>query len=579
MARCGRAAELALESLGASEYSQIDKACTRGWSHRYSCPMNPAGIDTSALLTMLGLIAAVWAVVPATSKLSFRLSLAPIDWVVIWGALAAIHAFFFEPVLRDLDLFPVIGPWRWGFDKSATQYLLFLLLAAFVFLRSRKTKLTRWNLALFDDLTTSLLHARKYEELGDLLQRHLNSALDLAQSTGVRSRLAERIRPKRPGFQVVLADDGSLSLASGTRANWFVRRWFGLREWIADLVGPSERVRRRAVIVVRRLLASRPLVAQLATSRPYLCIAVMDRATQLEDGFQDEFFEGLLGDEGSVLYAELKNNENFGDNGHRLALPDENQLLRFYCEDTQVARRLGVYRSVGNAVVARIDSDEALQRRLNGPLLSFDDTEKRRNPVHAGIWFFRIMILEGLHQGVADHLWLHYMPHFSSSLLAQARELEPDDENHEFATPVAYLLDEIVDTVADWIADAKDVAIGAEVVRAESRDGAHVYISFEATKAMGGVMQDILESDRLTQRLKSELFRTALTTLRDLEQRPNLAALATSMRSQLIKPGGWLESVDYLQTLKTFFDDQDHLLKMHLTRFRDDLDAARNSAL
>ncbi|WP_175731509.1 hypothetical protein [Burkholderia ambifaria] len=32
-------------------------------------PMNPAGIDTSALRTMLGLIAAVWAVVPSTARL------------------------------------------------------------------------------------------------------------------------------------------------------------------------------------------------------------------------------------------------------------------------------------------------------------------------------------------------------------------------------------------------------------------------------------------------------------------------------------------------------------------------------
>ena len=45
--------------------------------------MNPAGIDTSALLTMLGLIAAVWAVVPSTARLSFRLSLNRLDWLVI----------------------------------------------------------------------------------------------------------------------------------------------------------------------------------------------------------------------------------------------------------------------------------------------------------------------------------------------------------------------------------------------------------------------------------------------------------------------------------------------------------------
>jgi hypothetical protein len=56
--------------------------------------MNPAGIDTGALLTMLGLIAAVWAVVPSSAKLSFRLSLSPLDWLLVVATLLMIHALF-----------------------------------------------------------------------------------------------------------------------------------------------------------------------------------------------------------------------------------------------------------------------------------------------------------------------------------------------------------------------------------------------------------------------------------------------------------------------------------------------------
>lgn len=55
--------------------------------------MDPsAGIDTGTLLTMLGLITAVWAVVPSTARLSFRLSLNWLDWLGIWAALLVIHA-------------------------------------------------------------------------------------------------------------------------------------------------------------------------------------------------------------------------------------------------------------------------------------------------------------------------------------------------------------------------------------------------------------------------------------------------------------------------------------------------------
>lgn len=532
--------------------------------------MNPAGIDTSALLTMLGLIAAVWAIVPSTARLSFRLSLNWFDWLVIWAALLIIHGFFFEPVLIALG-FPTFGPWLWGFDKSATQYLLFLLLAAFVYWRSRRTKLTRWNLGLFDDLTTSLLHAGKHEELADLLQRHLVSALDLAASTSVRSRLANVIRPPHPSFEVVIHDDGTITLGAGASTSWLFRRWFSFREWLADLVGPSQRVQRRAAIVVKRLLSSRRLTENLAIARPYLCMEVMERATRLVDGFQDEFFDALLANEASVFYSELKNNDNLGDGGHRLALPDENRLLRFYCSDVEVAARLAVYRSVGEAVLARIDADEVLEKKLNGRLLTFQDVGKYHDPVYAGICFFRIMVLEGLHQRVADHLWLHYMPHFASRLVDRAREVRPEDENHEFPTPLAYLLYEVVDATLVWVRDAEALTKPGDALLPGQLEGNHIYISFEAAEAIGRVIQPILMSPRVPHRLKNELLEVALTTLRNLEQLAHLAPLARVMRAHLINPYGFQAQKNYLDVLKQCFDEQDHVLRAYLERFSQEL--------
>jgi hypothetical protein len=541
--------------------------------------MNPVGIDTSALLTMLGLIAAVWAVVPSSAKLSFRLSLTPLDWLVVFAALLTIHALFFEPVLTALGAFPNLGPWLWGFDKSAAQYLLFLLLAVIVYWRSRKTKLTRWTLGLFDELTTTLLHAGKLEELTDLLHRHLGSALDLGASKSVRGRLANAIRAPRPPFQVVFRDDGSITLGEDAPTNWLARRSFIFREWLADLVGPSQRVQRRAAIVVKRLLSSRQLTAQLAIARPYLCTEVMERATRVAEGFQDEFFEALLADDASVLYSELRNNDNFGGSGHRLALPEENRLLRFYCVDAKVAGKLGVYRSVGEAVLMRIDADEVLERKLNGPLLTFHEAGKHRNPVYAGVWFFKIMVLEGLHQRVADHLWLHYMPHFARRLVERAREVRPEDENHEFPTPLAYLLYEVVSTTIEWIKDAQVLTKPGDVVRADQLDGEHIYISFEAAEAIGRAIQVILISPRVTRRLKNELLCVALTALQELEPRQHLLPLADVMRAHLIEPYGFREDINYLYTLKQCFDEQDHVLRAHLGRFSDALDAARAAAL
>ncbi|MFA6309940.1 MAG: hypothetical protein WCV99_00600 [Sterolibacterium sp.] len=540
--------------------------------------MNPDGIDISALLTMLGLIAAVWAVVPSTARLSFRLSLNWFDWLIIWTTLLIIHGFFFESVLTTFG-FPTFGPWLWGFNKSTTQYLLFLLLAAFVYWRSRRTRLTRWSLGLFDDLTTSLLHAGNQEELAGLLQHHLGSALNLAASKGPRSRLANAIRPPRPDFQVILKDDGSFTLGAGAPKSALFRGWFTFREWLADLVGPSQRVQRRAAIVVKRLLSSRRLVGHLAIARPYLCLEIMERAMGVDESFQDEFFAALLANEASVFYSEIKNNDNFGGGGRRLALPDENRLLRFYCADVDVASRLGVYRSVGEAVLARIDADEVLEKKLNGRLLTFQDVGKHHDPVYAAIWFFRIMVLEGLHQRVADHLWLHYMPHFSTHLVDRAREIRPEDENHEFPTPLAYLLYEVVDATLDWVRDATFLTKPGDVLLPDQHEGNHIHISFEAAEAIGRVIHSILISPRVSHRLKIELLGMALTTLRAIEQHAHLAPLAELMRTHLIQPSGFKAEIDYLYNLKQYLDEQDHVLRSGLGRFNQDLDTTLVTAL
>ena len=541
--------------------------------------MNPAGIDTSALLTMLGLVAAVWAVVPNTARLSFRLSLNWFDKLVISAGLIIIHGLFFEPVLTSIG-FPTLGPWLWGFDKSTTQYLLFLFLAIFVYVRSRRTKLTRSNLGLFDSLTTSLLHAGKLEELAELLRRHLKSALNLATSKSVLSRLANAIRPPRPGLQFIRQYNGPVTPAEDTQANWLFRKWSGFRESLADLLDRYPKVQRRAKIVVQQLLSSRRLAAHLAMAHPYLCMEVMERATLVEEGFQDKFFDALLANESSVFYSELKNNHNyFGDSVHRLALPDENRLLRFYCIDVHVAARLGVYRSVGEAVLARIDADEVLEKKLNGRLLTFQDVGKYHDPIYAGIWFFRIMVLEGLHQRVADHLWLHYMPHFAIRLVDRAREIRTDDNNHEFPTPLAYLLYEIVDATVDWVRAAEALTKPSEVLRRDQLDGNHIYISFEAAEATGRVIYAILMSPRVPQRLKNELLSVALTTLRHLKQHARLAPLANVMQTHLIEPYGFKEKDNYLCILMQCFNSQDHVLRGYLRCFSEELDVARGPRL
>ncbi len=529
--------------------------------------MNGSGIDTSALLTMLGLIAAVWALVPSSSRLSFQLSLSRVDWVVISGTLVAIHVLYFEPVLRDIGIFWVVGPWLWGFDKGGAQYLLFLVLAGFIYLRSRRTRLNRRNLPLFEKLATSLLHSRKFEELVPLLDHHLDATLSFANEGSIRGRVATWLQPSLPGIFSAKGEDGRISIRFISQSKVAqLNRWLRLR--IAGAIHPAKGSRQRAQMIVRILLSSRDFVAYLAVVRPYLCLDVMERVGMIIEEFEDDFFAALLANEGSILYSELKNGQNLnGGDGHRRALPEENRLLTFYLKDVKVAAELGVYRSVGEAVLSRIDADDALLAKLNGSMFTYRDTGKYCCPVFAGIGFFEIMVLEGLHQRLPDHLWLHYFPHFSRKLVSRARELRPDDENHEFPTPLCYLLYELVAATRDWIDDGIRLTEGDALVDPDAHDGRHILISFEAAQAMGRILEPILCSPQLTQGVKVELLTVTVRMLAKLRHYPRLVRLETVMRESVITPYDTSINARHVSELRRCFGEVDHVLRAELQSF------------
>lgn len=320
---------------------------------------------------------------------------------------------------------------------------------------------------------------------------------------------------------------------------------------------------------MRTLLSSRDFVAYLALARPYLCLSVAGRVGMILEEFQDEFFEAMLADEGSVLYSELKNSQNLnGGEGHRRAILEENRLLAFYLKDVTVAAKLGVYRSLGEAVLSRIDADDVLVAKLNGPIFTYQEAGKYRCPVFAGIAFFEIMILEGLHQRLPDHLWLHYFPHFSRKLVSRARDLRPDDQNHEFPTPLCYLLYELVAATRDWIDDGIRLTEGDVLVDPNARNGMHILISFEATQAMGRILEPILCSQQLTQGLKVELLTVALRMLAELRHYPRLARLELALRESLITPYDISINARYISELRRSFDKVDHVLRAELQSFK-----------
>ena len=536
-------------------------------------PAQPT-IDTTNLLTILGIVAAVWAVISPTAKLSFRLCMTRLDWLIIWAIVGTIHILVFDEVFRSLKVYPDLGPWRWGMDKNGAIYLLFLTLTAFVFWRSRTFRLSTRKLPLFDQLTTSLLHVRKFAELGELLSRHLGELVATSQVASYRSRLAEWIAPSAKGRLADIARQLVIEPAiRSTLAVSFVDKW---QVRLARAIRFQKTSDATKHAIVEKLLSSHDLVTYLALAHPYLCLPAMKPVTNIVEDFQDVYFEALLASSSSVFFAEIRNSKNLSE-GSRLRLPIENRLLNFYCKDVSVAAELGVYSAVGEAMLIRIESDDALAHNLNKPLLRYDEKGKYSCPIYCGIYFFRIMVLEGLYQHVADHLWLHYVTHVVDRILRRMRPALPEDANHEFATPFNYLLYSVVAVTTDWIEDALRATDDGSALSSDQTEGHHAYISFQAAEALGGVMQSALSSDKLTERLKVELLQNILFMLRRLTRKHHLAPLVRSVLAYLMNPYGMGLNAKHIDAIERIYAKQDHVLRGDTKVFADVLATAKNA--
>lgn len=528
-------------------------------------------IDTSDLLTILGVVAAVWAIIPQKSRLNFRLRVSPLDWLVITFVVFLCHYLVFESVFRSIGWYYTLGPWLFGLDKSSGIYLLLLSLSGFILFRAKTTKLAKRNIGIFEKLFNSLLMTKQYAELAPLLEQHVGDIFDISDSGSLRARVAEFIRP-RWKFEVLLAGEEE------PKQKRLEKNLEELRSWIADQLEVKDRPEKIAREIVRKLTTTPHLICYLAGSYPYLCLEILKQPLARNEEFLDEFMRALIEDETSIFYAELRNNHNIRGH-HRLAIPDENKLLSFFFKDIKVAEAHGVYRSVGEVTCQLIDFDSKLATSHNGPLGYYDQVGIYKCPIYCGIQFFQIMVHEGLHQGIQSHLWLYYFTHFTDKIVERLRPLKADDSEHEFSTPFHFLLYRIVSTTMDWIDEAQYIEDKAALrLKGESLNNDNAYIPFNAALAIGRIMHTIISSEKLGDRFKVYMLEVVLRRLGELEGVDDMKSLSRVIEKSLIyRDPIWKTDLCYRKELESLYEVVDHVLRANTEQFGQALKLAFSS--
>lgn len=205
---------------------------------------------------------------------------------------------------------------------------------------------------------------------------------------------------------------------------------------------------------IKRELLDRQFITYIANFKPYFGLRIIID-TELDffiHEFADLYFEALLRNKDSALYREIENNQNLS-RLHRYSIPESNRIIYSFFSNISLAKDLEVYRPIGEGVIDILNKQQRKERDVYNEYQEGYIGERQTfdNPIFIGIRFFDIMIMESIYQKVDWHMWLYYYSHFVDKICKNYRINEYSQPETEFPSTYSYLLYEITSNLRHWI--------------------------------------------------------------------------------------------------------------------------------
>lgn len=536
------------------------------------------------LITILALLVAVYAVVPRARQLDLRLRITSFD------RFSMLLGFFFVLYLEFNEFFSARGwvihkPWPVGITPRHAVYLVMFVVAAFLWFRIRFARLTPGKIQEFRELVEQLYWSESYGELLTLLQGHLTELFRIEDSRfflmNFRARLqalsSHQYYPRM--FQQLQSALGQSSDTAVPRKKNVISHL--IRKWGQPVMRPiapalvwmlpdQQSSQATAHDIIRIVFLSSKFVAALVKTRPYFGLQVIREAAHCREKFEfaDIYLTELMRDTQSALYAEVRNNQNCGV--HRYHLSESNRLLQFFLSDVKVAKQFGVYKAIGDYVLAHLHDvgRDHQTDPYNLAMTDFKEVGAWRSPLFVAIRFFDIMLKEALFQGIEWHMWLYYMPRFVERITQNYRIVDPTaDPTDEWPIRYSFLLYEIFAAMRDWVMAMEDVPRNQHNVSLRSTNTEHENgnIPKSTILALGECSRDVLECDRIEDQLKRYLMNIVFTMYFDLRAVTEFEGYAAVLLRAISDGGFFRRSSDskYREALVRAFEPEriEYLIK------------------
>lgn len=516
-------------------------------------------MNLGSLITVVSLLVAVYAVVPRVRKLEFRLKFGLFGWLVVLAALGLILYLQFYQTFRAIGFTPSLNLARWKLTTENVSFLVLAFSASVIVFYLSLQRLSRSRIYKFREFVSELGREKRYAELFSLVERNLPSLARIYHADFALSRAREFLEKRSNPYSIFLSlsEGHELPKRRCTRLDSVKMSIFGLMKGAFPAYQSEKDA---AGEVLHEILLNARTVKGMIEARPYCALQFYGWNFYEFQEFFERYLDSLIRDSGSVLYHEIRHNQNLS-HGHAYHLPDRNRLLAFLFQDCSIAEKLAPYKPIGDAVIAELDArfESELPDSHNGPMRNFDEEGKWEARIFVGIRFFDIMVMSALYQGICWHMWLYYFPTFAERIV---RNLQPDSKHvdplSEWPTQYHFFLYEIVSTLCNWIAEVENIPLDQTNIVLESTSATHENgnIPKSAMLALGRVFKEVHTSDAVDDRFRRYLTEVVFRRYFDLHVRKDFRPYSEALLNAL-RNGGYSmsrASVEYSASLLDSFN-------------------------
>jgi hypothetical protein len=342
-----------------------------------------------------------------------------------------------------------VRPLPSGFTVLQLQELIAFCCFLLLFVRIRWWPLSLQRLPILVELAEGLLWSESYIELLALIEEHHGMIFRNLKSDPILVRFATQIE-RRSDIEDFWRDAFSEEKPTGLkRVAISIRRHERIRKPLSKLANrlaarfdQSEKLS----VLASSVFLNTKFIQKMANIRPYLGLEFIKQWKDRFDSevFVDRYFSALLENEDSILFRELRDNQNL--QGNHFHIYPKNPLLHYLFSDVKNAYEISVYKPVGDYVIRLLDSlaRDSNTDPYNRSYIDFDAL-KLRDPIYSSISFFHIMTAEALDQDYPWHMWLYYLSTFVRKMSRNYRMNDPlSSDDEEFPNRYAYLIYEAV---------------------------------------------------------------------------------------------------------------------------------------